>query len=684
MMASFETITGLKIEQPNLTPKSENFVPPYWPPPNDFPVTIDSQGNIVSRYGDSIWHLTPWASRVLTINFGDGPCRSNCPIISKENAKIFREITALWLYGIDGVKTVNGLTLRFDVMRSFFVFCSKHNISAAHLMRFPALVDMLPDHIRPSSARYFILLLHDIWEQRELLKFVIFDISHLHKLSRYFSRYESLQTPYIPPRIWIYQLQRLSQFLDEFIEKKQNIEDCFNFMINAYAHNLGSLHKACSEKIPPSHNPFYNSLKTLNGKRNGRSYYGQFSSTAERFNILNLINRWSGDIGTLGPKAMSSYFNMASLVGIAYIANFSLMRIDEIRFLRANCLTIDHDEEFNQSIYLLHGVTTKTVTDDDAYWITSSSVEKAVTVMQCVAKLRMLPAEANLNINISKDELDNPYLLLRTYEPWRIRNEINHSMKTRPTVPAYGSLIHRFTKLFELDKLRITESDLEAARLITPSLNPDIFKVGEVWPLGWHQLRRTGAVNMAASGLVSDSSVQYQLKHAAQTMTRYYAQGFYHVKLKLNKEARGEYVKTMYEMVATSFKLLQTDRFISPHGDKRKTQILELVNEKDHQSLITSAKNGAISYRETIFGACVARFSCPYGGFENITHCGGGNGKPPCRDSIYDRRKIEVITKLKKVISERIKSVEIDSPLYVSLLEQKNAAENILNALTKK
>lgn len=682
-MRTIQTLTGLKIGQSNTTTSSANFAPKVWPPAEDFPVVLDAHGSVISRYGDSIWHLTPWANRVLTINFGDGQCRSNCPVISKENAKIFREVTALWLYGIDGAKTVNGLTLRFDVFRALFVFCTQQKIKVTELMRYPAVFDALPEHIRPSSAKYFMLLLHDLWEQRELLNFVILDPSHMQKLSRSLVTYESGQTPYIPPRIWLYQLNRLTSYLDDFILHQKNIEDCFRFMLNSYATNAGSLSKACSEQLAPAHRPFYISSSTVNGNSSGRVYHGQFSATTERFAIREVMSRWVGEIETLGAKSLSSYFNLGSLIGIAYIANFSLMRIEEIRSLRTNCLSIEHDSEFDQDIYLLHGVTAKTLRDDGAYWITSPSVEKALRVMKCIVNLRMLAARSNSNLVFTIDEINNPYLLLRTYEPWRIRNEINHLMTTRPTVPAYSALVYRYPKLFEIDQLRISEADLQAARLITPSLNPEIFKIGEIWPLGWHQLRRTGAVNMTASGLVSDSSAQYQLKHATRTMTRYYAQGFYYIKLNLNVEARAEYIKTMYEMVANAFKLLQTDRFVSPHGPKRKAQILDPVSENDHASLIRSAKTGTISYRETIFGACVAKFSCPFGGFDNVTYCGGGKENPPCRDGLYDRKKIDTITELQFVISKRIESSQADSPLRESLLEQKRAVENILDVLRK-
>ncbi|UOO89776.1 hypothetical protein LVJ82_01955 [Vitreoscilla massiliensis] len=49
-------------------------------------------------------------------------------------------------------------------------------------------------------------------------------------------------------------------------------------------------------------------------------------------------------------------------------------------------------------------------------------------------------------------------------------------------------------KLFDGKELTITEADLEMANRMTFGLDPEKFAVGKVWPLAWHQLRRTGAV----------------------------------------------------------------------------------------------------------------------------------------------------------------------------------------------
>lgn len=62
-----------------ITPKSENFNPATWPPKAAFPVVINGNGKVLSRYGDIRWDLSPWAGHTLTIYFGDGP--EQCGII---------------------------------------------------------------------------------------------------------------------------------------------------------------------------------------------------------------------------------------------------------------------------------------------------------------------------------------------------------------------------------------------------------------------------------------------------------------------------------------------------------------------------------------------------------------------------------------------------------------------------
>lgn len=243
-----------------------------------------------------------------------------------------------------------------------------------------------------------------------------------------------------------------------------------------------------------------------NGIYSGRRFYGPFADTAIRFGIAEVLERWAGTPGsTLTIKALSSYLTFVTRAGLAYLLNFSLMRVEEAWNLRANCLTVENDPRFGE-ITLLRGRTTKTTSDSDTFWVTSPSAKIAVEAMTAVAKLRAEgfdydPCKTPAPIG------EDHFLIAYANEPWiPVRQTMNRAI--RPSIINYLAAFGASPKVFDPEQLRITPRDLELARLVNPAL-PEEFAVGEIWPLAWHQLRRTGAVNMQASGLVSDASLQF-------------------------------------------------------------------------------------------------------------------------------------------------------------------------------
>jgi len=83
------TMLGLSIESPLALPGAPNYRPESWPPPPDWPVVIDAQGKVISRWRDPVWRLDPWAKRALTLNFGDGPATKNAAPISRRTLTCF-------------------------------------------------------------------------------------------------------------------------------------------------------------------------------------------------------------------------------------------------------------------------------------------------------------------------------------------------------------------------------------------------------------------------------------------------------------------------------------------------------------------------------------------------------------------------------------------------------------------
>lgn len=655
------TTLGLSIESPLAVPGASNYRPESWPPPPDWPVVIDAQGKVISRWGDPIWRLDPWAKKAMTLNFGDGPVKKSATPISSKNANLLRIITGWWLYGPYGARGYRSLKTRFDQMRRLFVLCEEAGILASELRHFPRVCEQIPAFLHTSRKTEFLTLMHELYASRDAVGFTLLESDSLIRLAALFPTHHTAQTPYIPPRIWRYQVTRLRECLDDFLSHREQVEACYRFCFAAYEHN----HRVSERTACVNAQPFSGHKNQLSGAKTGLRILGAFADTAKRFGIFELLERWVGRSGDLQVRALTSYLKLVSGAGLAYILNFSLMRVEEAWNLRAGCLDIEHDKSFGE-IYLLRGQTTKTLSDSDAVWVTSPSVAVAVKAMEIISMFRSLHAPHE-----AARVLAGRYLTDFSYEPWgSLRNKGNQSL--RPSIQPYADLLGHYGKLFDLERLRITTEDLKLARLATPTL-PEEYQVGAVWPLAWHQLRRTGAVNMQASGLVSDASLQYQLKHVTRAMSLYYGQN--HSRLRLEEKAHTLYVRTMYETLGRALQQLTSERFVSPHGDKRKAEIVRLISPEDAKKMIGLARKGAVACRPIILGVCSSRKPCPYGGIDNIAHCGGGDSvdAKPCPDVLYDSERLGAVDDLEHVLKERLTTAQDGSPLMESLMAQQRS-----------
>lgn len=673
--------SGLNIGTALASPGDPNFLPETWPPAPDFPICISSSGNVISRYGDDIWDLTEWAGYVLRLRF-TASARKDSPYISPANADAFKKIVAYWLYGPKGCREPRTLHVQYEILKPIFTHCSKHGVDATSLYRYPKLIESLSEVVWASQAKTLIFLLHNLWDQRDHAGLYILDADGIANLAAMIPDHNKSQTAYIPPRIWLYQLGRLKEFLLDFENHLEDIKACSEFCLQAYANSAGSLVEACSNQLPEHLKPFSAKCNAGTTNRNSEAIcLGPFHKTAERFNILFLLEKWCGDAHHMGIAILTKYFSMATNIGKAYLLNFSLMRTEEASNLRSNCLTIEKDIATNEYIYLLRGSTTKTVSDDDAYWISSPSSTLAIKVMSFVSTFRTKCASNRRQLSLSEDNLTNPYFELRPYEPWGGLETKSHDPETRIQDMKYKTFLQRYPNLFDKEVLMITEEDLSNALIITPTLSPSKYSVGKVWPLAWHQLRRTGAVNMSASGIVSEPSIQYQLKHLTRAMTRYYGNGSYHLEVNLDQEAKAEFIRAMYESVARNFAAFASTNFVSPHSEKRKEQILNIISINDHKKLIKAAKSGSIVYREIMLGACANSEPCPYGGIDYVGRCGGGDGAPACLDLLIDKNKKTQIQTLAQTLSLRLNTAPQESPLHTSIKYQLKAVENALHVI---
>lgn len=647
-----------------------NFRPSAWPPEDNFPVVIDSEGEVISRYADVRWDFYPWHGSTLKIYFGDGP--GNGHKVSKENADLLRLVMAWWIWGPVTPVSARTLVSKFETIKPIFVICSKRGLCVSELSKHPEVIKDIALNGR-FNHQHIITYLHDIRFHANKLGFDVLDQDGMNVFIEHLKIEEATQTAYIPPRIWSYQLSQLKECLDDYLNNQDSFEDFFKYCLLAYKPKNSLIKEPLLDYNGDEFNSVEKPEEFIDGARQC------IKKTASQFGVYHILEKWVVVDNKCNLNTFSSYMNLISFCGMAYILNFSLMRIQECARLRSDCLEVELDEAGNE-IYLIKGATTKTIQDKNARWIVPPLVKSAVDAMNHITKVRIIAAKHNPNLSLSKDFIKNLTLQCHAYEPWRIFYLDPNTEYITPRT--YREVFKTYPKLFDKDIMMITKEDLEVAHRLTADLNPDLYSVGKTWPISWHQLRRTGAVNMLASGLVSEFSIQYQLKHASLAMSRYYGQNYYMLKAPLNNETRNLYLKEMYETITREFKELQSDNYISPHGEKRKAQILSEITENDHKQLLAAAKKGKISYRETFLGGCANQGApCPYGGISNISSCMGFDNTSPCDSVIVDKNKLPMINQLKDNLQIQLINTDVGSPLYQSLKAQLESAERAINVI---
>lgn len=613
-------------------------------------------------------------SRIATLNFGDGPkTQLNGVRIDALNADLMRILFVWYFWGgraPRAVRTSLGLLKRLG---SIVAVCSKEGIKASELSRFPAVIDKVAASIAPSTFDIIIGELDRLRDVREFLGFELLDQAGIQRLKALQPDHESLQTIYIPPRIWTHIVNRIAECRNDFLVHQEQIEKCFAFCVDAYKNNGAVEYR---ERTGKNHRNPFKAIPTVKQYAD-LTYYGRFAETAQHFGIKDVIEKWSGQITRKrGIQAFSNYFQLLQYAVMIDVAAFTLMRIQEISNIRWNCLRWEDDPVYGR-IPLIESETTKTDSDSNALWITSPSIEPSILALQSIARMR-------LNIAGRWQCGSNPKLITAVLEFWCGGRKASKRAETQPPVKSLASVIQSFPHLFDIQQLTITEDDLKIVRAVCPKLNSEQYQVGKLWPLAWHQFRRTGAVNMFANGGISDSSMQLQMKHLTRLMPLYYGRG--NTALHLNENTRTVLVNAFYENMGRELASMHTDRYVSPFGEEYKAKLLapsnggepvNLIKEGDARHLAKIYRLHQIGGRLTAVGACMKGSRCDDGdGFSAVAACAGGVGKNPCAHTLFDVERMPVNQKRLDAVNHLLNITPVDTPRYRSLEQEKRGLEN--------
>jgi len=676
MIADTERFTFLTTgaELDHIGPGSLCYTLPALPPPADFPVMVDLHGRPVSYYGDHKWRI---GSKLF--NFGTD--RSNrgrkSSLLTDVNGELLKRCLCWFMYGDRRGVRVATLEAYHTALKQIFSFCSglRSPIPASDLSRFFATVEEgLARAIRPSSAYHVLRLLHELWLARKPLGFTLLDPEQIARLKQLIPDHSPRQTQYIPLRIWAYQSGRLQAFLGDFLAHQAQFEMMLRELLEAYRHNFGSLAKVRPRNS--SRGPC-----CTQGSLRDCTYLGSFASFAESHGVRDVIARWMFqpkaawdelDIHHTSITLLSRYFNAVGLVGTAYLQCFSGMRYAESLSLRCDCLSVEHDPLLGD-VHILSGETTKTTQDDDARWLAAPTVALAIEAMSIVARWRTGIAVELGNVSLTPEDTANPYLIQRGYEPWATGGAAQTKYRPavlRPQCYEISQWLCRVPGLFEEDALRITADDEVNVRRF--SANADLTRFGEgcIWHFTSHQYRRTAAVMMGASQ-VSLESQQYQFKHLTRNQSAYYRRGFQ--SLRLNRKFTYELVEARYEMVSVELGLLNGPDYVSPISPAHKNEILNFHEVRNGDDLQKAIRKGHLAVKQTLFGVCTRRDSCPYGGHDNFAHC------PDCNDALLSKRKRGGVEQLGKTIAVRLVDAPPGTPLRAQLERSEKAIKRFMD-----
>ena len=618
----------------------------------DFIISRDKDGKILSLYKDNVWNLKTYVSnpsqygiidfrnRIESSNISDvkklmfllivfGSGRNGSQYSVETLGHYFNDVMVpLSKFALENKTTITKIIENNILLNSYI------NNKCSNLGKVQCLSSTLVflDNLSNRSTQINFQRNKDIFK---LLKSKINDFSAEHH-----------QTSIIPSRIlaesirqrWIQiekietNLTNLIKFLDMCIESERFASS--ETMINKYKWDCN---------------------KTLQWKEAINFY--QLNNLFKKYSLKNRIN-FKGFITKIQGTCkhlLHAYTGMRN----GEMLNTQSNRLESVPTNSGICRIISTTSKF-------------TGTNQNAKWVTSKEVERIIFILRSINQV--IAKHYNLNLN------DLPLFLSGNIfvEKGKIRDNENIRAK------------RKFDKRDELpldySSLRLTIEDKQEIEEIDFNKNIRDLEIGLPWEFKTHQYRRSLAIYSIQSGLVSLGALQIQMKHLFREMTLYYGNGASYARklFDIPKEHIAndlDALKPELDTLAYIKNVIFSDeKLFGAHGSfvenntkqnnhKFKTYFLE-----NRDKTLKQFKNGEIAYKETALGGCIATEACDSRLTRSITACFD------CHGGILKKSKVDnVIQKQKEFIS----FLDPSSIEYRTEVEDLNRLEELKSKLIK-
>ncbi|MBP6289315.1 MAG: hypothetical protein KA355_01710 [Aliarcobacter sp.] len=618
----------------------------------DFIISRDKDGKILSLYKDNVWNLKTYVSnpsqhgiidfenRIESSNISDvkklmfllivfGSGRNGSQYSVETLGHYFNDVMVpLSKFALENKTTITKIIENNILLNSYI------NNKCSNLGKVQCLSSTLVflDNLSNRSTQINFQRNKDIFK---LLKSKINDFSAEHH-----------QTSIIPSRIlaesirqrWIQieeietNLTNLIKFLDMCIESERFASS--ETMINKYKWDCN---------------------KTLQWKEAINFY--QLNNLFKKYSLKNRVN-FKGFITKIQGTCkhlLHAYTGMRN----GEMLNTQSNRLESVPTNSGICRIISTTSKF-------------TGTNQNAKWVTSKEVERIIFILRSINQV--IAKHYNLNLN------DLPLFLSGNIfvEKGKIRDNENIRAK------------RKFDKRDELpldySSLRLTIEDKQEIEEIDFNKNIRDLEIGLPWEFKTHQYRRSLAIYSIQSGLVSLGALQIQMKHLFREMTLYYGNGASYARklFDIPKEHIAndlDALKPELDTLAYIKNVIFSDeKLFGAHGSfvenntkqnnhKFKTYFLE-----NRDKTLKQFKNGEIAYKETALGGCIATEACDSRLTRSITACFD------CHGGILKKSKVDnVIQKQKEFIS----FLDPSSIEYRTEVEDLNRLEELKSKLIK-
>lgn len=545
---------------------------PYFDP--DLVVTRDANGKPVSRYGEPSWNCSSLsADGTSGANLLFSEVADTADLELFELSVLVREQhkALLWLYMDAG--TIRAILTIKGANWTLLAWCKR--ALARRVSLFELLVDpeAVGGELTTMNLNYLALtsgLIKALCRHRAELRVPGVPLHQLVALIavQIKERPEYLQTPLIPSRIYCAILGGLISGLDE-------VESDLDVLLDAYRQSM-----AASLAAPAGASP---------GQRTAFRAMA-LSSTIERMKAIG----YSPERSTALDQFIVGRINLCQSKLMHTVAAFSGMRISEVCMLPLSG-AIETFVERGSTHYEIKGFTKKLHKGikKPASWITSVEGHRAIVLAQRIG--------STLIDVLGGQPSDGQTALLFPSTENCFRRKANQSIVTYQSL-----LIDTICPLItqeDIDELNNLELDRGWQR--------DGIEVGKLWPLTFHQLRRSLSVYAHRSGMVSLPALKSQLQHITDELRAYYSDGFSRaVNLVFDKDHFShEWNAAMAESSYFGYTLglLFSDEDLLGRGAERMAAV---VSTRSREETLRLFQQGKLAYEETPLGGCASLDEC--------------------------------------------------------------------------